>query len=992
MRRICLVGAAALLAAVCSALVPDSAARLSADDPPQPGETEPNPGEVIPPEPDNVKPQLVVETGGHTATILGAFFVPEEGKPQNARELITTSRDGSVRFWDVETGEALRVLYPPLGDVQASAYCPTTHTLALSGRQGKEPVILLLDVETNAIHLLKGHSGTGTALAFSPDGTRLAFTGPDVPLRVWDVADAAKVALLKEMSGKGSKAWDVVFHPTDKRVISGADDGAMIWDVEEGTSKLLKGHEKGIVAVAWSPDGKKIAVGGSGSLHVWDVASQTSTRMGDEHCSGVAFSPDSRKVLAVHKPGPRVILRDLEPRTRPVHLSLPEKFATRALAFSPDGTKVITAGGEKSEVFLSNASNGKPVHHDGLGGAGQMHFAAAWGEGGKSIAWGDTGGPPLFPGNKPLQQVFSLERLGLVPLPRKDSADLFARAQRAQLKRGNMTLERESDNHTVTVKKVGARPVSYKVAGAGPGRDTHVVCGSFVDDNRAVVGTAAGDLFLFDTTNGDRLCDFQGHLGPIGAVAVFEDKNHHYLLSAGTDKTLRIWDLQAARGAAKGASLPPWLSFFVAGGEWIAWTPQGYYAASPNGEHFVGWLKGNGPDKLATYYPAEQFRSTYYEPKVIAALLEKGGLEKALYLSDKAKGNPMPAPVQVDTVLPPQVTINEPARNGQILQQPRLVIQAQAESQTDEPIKAMQLFLDGVPYERDKGATPVQPPATKPQMQWDVQVPTGRHRFTVVAATEKSRGESEIWVNNVAPAPLPRLFVLAIGNNAYQNLKPLACAKKDAASLEKAFLDYSKGKPQLFGDVRTRVIADATQKATLGGFDWLKEQKMTADDVAVLFYSGHGDRDAQGKWWLMSVEADPKNFPQTAVSGAEMKQRLKELPCRRMLVLLDACHSGALGSEDLAVELKQPDCGVVVICSAMSEERSWENDKLGHGYFTQALVDGPAGKAGANPAGEITVSRLSVYVEETVPRDTDEKQHPVVGRPTTVRPFALAKP
>src|SRR5262249_43922535 len=108
--------------------------------------------------------------------------------------------------------------------------------------------------------------------------------------------------------------------------------------------------------------------------------------------------------------------------------------------------------------------------------------------------------------------------------------------------------------------------------------------------------------------------------------------------------------------------------------------------------------------------------------------------------------------------------------------------------------------------------------------------------------------------------------------------------------------------------------------------------------------------------------------------------------------LLDACHSGALGIEDLALQLKQPDCGVVAICSAMSEEKSWENAMKGQGWFTLAVVDGLNGKAGTNAAGEITISRLSTYVEEPVPTTTEDKQHPVVGRPTTVRQYALARP
>jgi uncharacterized caspase-like protein len=274
-----------------------------------------------------------------------------------------------------------------------------------------------------------------------------------------------------------------------------------------------------------------------------------------------------------------------------------------------------------------------------------------------------------------------------------------------------------------------------------------------------------------------------------------------------------------------------------------------------------------------------------------------------------------------------------------------------------------------------------------------VQVPAGRHRFSVVASTEMSSGESaELWVNNDAPEPLPRLYVLLVGINQYLQFNKLNCAVQDAQALEKAFLANARDRPQLFAEVKTRLVEDAaaTRHGILEGLDWLKDN-VKEEDVAVVFFAGHGDRDGEGTFFLIPVDARPRMLPQTAVAGTEFKARLAALKSRRLLVMLDACHAGAIGTDELARDLKRSDCGAAVLCAAEGTELSLENAREGHGYFTKALLTGLKGDAGKNAAGEITLARLYAFVQEKVPEETQDRQHPVLAL-GAVRSFALAKP
>jgi hypothetical protein len=54
----------------------------------------------------------------------------------------------------------------------------------------------------------------------------------------------------------------------------------------------------------------------------------------------------------------------------------------------------------------------------------------------------------------------------------------------------------------------------------------------------------------------------------------------------------------------------------------IAWTPQGYYAASPGAEDLIGWHVNRGFDTAPDFYPASTFASTYCRPDLVKAALD----------------------------------------------------------------------------------------------------------------------------------------------------------------------------------------------------------------------------------------------------------------------------------------------------------------------------------------------------------------------------------
>ncbi len=146
---------------------------------------------------------------------------------------------------------------------------------------------------------------------------------------------------------------------------------------------------------------------------------------------------------------------------------------------------------------------------------------------------------------------------------------------------------------------------------------------------------------------------------------------------------------------------------------------------------------------------------------------------------------------------------------------------------------------------------------------------------------------------------------------------------------------------------------------------------------------------------------DPDDLLATGVPGDQVKKTLAGIP-GKFLVMLDACHSGAVGGErrrgsgsatdELVRDLATDDFGILVMCSSMGREFSLESAKVRHGFFTLAIVEGLEGKAEKSKEGAIFTCNLYAYVTERVKELSSGEQHPVALMPGTMRSFPLTKP
>ena len=251
--------------------------------------------------PDASEPILVLDSGGHTARVMTVLFTPD------GKRLISVSHDKTIRTWDVATGSPLRVLRPPIGPgpqgmLYAEALSPDARTLATAGNSGKigESRIVLIDLATNRIaRVLTGHASSVTAMAFSPDGTRLASASLDRTARIWNPADGQCERVLE---GHEDQIYGLAFSPDGRRLATASlDKTGRIWSIANGQCEtVLRGHQREVQCVAWRPDGQVVATGGwDGAIRQWTpdgLPYRGFTSMGQEITS-LKFTADSHGLL-----------------------------------------------------------------------------------------------------------------------------------------------------------------------------------------------------------------------------------------------------------------------------------------------------------------------------------------------------------------------------------------------------------------------------------------------------------------------------------------------------------------------------------------------------------------------------------------------------------------------------------------------------------------------------------------------------------------------
>ena len=947
-------------------------------------------------------PAVVLDPGGHTGRVWKVAFTPD------GKNLVSVSFDKSVRVWDVATGEPVRTIWPPAGPGEggmmiAAAVSPDGKRMAVAGigpdpKVARHPVYVLDLATGRLVRVLTGPAGVVNFVAYSPDGRFLAAGSHDSAAHVWD-ADGKPVATLR---GHKGMIEALAFAPDGRLLTTAHDMTARVWSLPDG--KLLTAwdaHDKPISAAAWNKDGATVATAAQdGAVKFWTPAGKLVRAVpgaASAAVSCVTFTPDSRRAVFSawsNEESDSRIKGVIDVATGTISQEARSNLSLTDAAVSPDGTLLAVAT-VQADIVLQSMADGKLVRKLTARGSKSL-YNVAWTPDGRGVAWSTDYDPSTASRARlPLVRGFDFATLDWIAKPPADCV-------RPELTRRGRTLKWNAGQEQLELRK-GDDLLHVLTPRQADGQTEAISSFAWWGDDRVAVGGQAS-VATFDPDTGKQLRRLVGPTDIVMAVAASPDGR--FLAATGNDRTVRVYTPDRVN---------PLVSLFAAGNDWVAWTPEGYYAASPGGERLMAWRVDNGPDQLATVYPAAQFRKSLYRPDVIKLMLKEGTVEAALAAANAARPKAAAA-VTVAEVLPPLVIITTPDQPKVEADKPTMDVRVVARPVGSQPITAVRLLMDGRPYSGVEGVKTFNPPrAGEVRESWTVALAPGVHTFAVVAETAASKGTSEpveVFLGargmtrgtddprKVEDLQKPALYALCVGVSNYADEKlKLTYAAADAEALAKAIEAGSKG---VFRKVEVKVLTDgkATRRAILKELTWLRKQ-MTQNDVAVVSFAGHGEKDPTGVFYLLPADVEQDDLLGTAVKGAEVKELLAGTP-GKFVLLLDACHSGGIGGErtrgvggatdDYVRDLATDDYGVVVLCSSTGKELSIESRSAGHGFFTLALLEGLAGKGPKTADGVVYLHHLDGYVTERVKELSAGRQHPVTAKPASVRSFPLTKP
>ncbi len=294
--------------------------------------------------------------------------------PDGAR-ILTASRDKTAKLWDAASGKLL-ASFAHQGRVLQGVFSPDgTRILTASG----DGTAKLWDATSGKLITSFGHQDEVNHATFSQDGTRILTASADNSAKLWDAASGKLIASFDH----GDEVNDAVFSPDGARILTASKDKtAKLWDGASGRLIASFVHQDEISHGAFSPDGTRILTASRDkTAKLWDAASGKLIASFDHQGSvkNAAFSPDGARILTASADHSAKLWdaasgkllasfahQDEVGGVVRVERSLGGVGSYRAIrmslqaAFSTDGTRILTAGKDKT-AKLWDATSGKSI-------------------------------------------------------------------------------------------------------------------------------------------------------------------------------------------------------------------------------------------------------------------------------------------------------------------------------------------------------------------------------------------------------------------------------------------------------------------------------------------------------------------------------------------------------------------------------------------------------------------------------------------------------
>ncbi|WP_211221228.1 WD40 repeat domain-containing protein [Ktedonobacter racemifer] len=244
------------------------------------------------------------------------------------------------------------------------------------------------------------HSGPVYDVAWSPDGTRVAWAGHDkivVVLSVYDGVPTYNRNSILTYGGHNAAVHAVAWSPDGTRIVSASSDGTIhIWNAQTGKTLLTKNQEGEILAVAWAPfpRGEHIASGGTHkAVHIWDTTDGHIINTYQKHTGTIfnlAWSSGGSPYIASASADGTVQVWDAYDKhadKKNILTYTGHRDAVHSVTWSPDGNS-IASGSTDGTVHIWSTKNPMKESSTSLYQVGSAVNVVAWSPDGSYIASG----------------------------------------------------------------------------------------------------------------------------------------------------------------------------------------------------------------------------------------------------------------------------------------------------------------------------------------------------------------------------------------------------------------------------------------------------------------------------------------------------------------------------------------------------------------------------------------------------------------------------
>lgn len=235
---------------------------------------------------------------GHTLSISRVTVMPDR------QRIISSSEDGTIKIWNLPTGEVERTVFSHIGMVTCVAVTPDGRYIVYATSDNTLRIWnLLTEVEVRA---LTGHTATVTSLVITPDGKSVISASKDKTLKVWDLTTYIEN---RTLSGHTGTVTRVAVTPDGRRIISASEDKTLkIWNLATGVEEnTLAGHSVSVMDIAVTHNSQNaVSVAGDSTIKIWDLSTGMEICALSGHTAmitSVAVTPDGQHIVSASGDG-----------------------------------------------------------------------------------------------------------------------------------------------------------------------------------------------------------------------------------------------------------------------------------------------------------------------------------------------------------------------------------------------------------------------------------------------------------------------------------------------------------------------------------------------------------------------------------------------------------------------------------------------------------------------------------------------------------------